>query len=350
MTSVSRAGRAEGRLQVLAVTNMYPTDSDPAYGVFVASQMESVARAGVDVSIEFIDGRRSKARYLTAIARVRRLAGGGQFDLVHAHFGLTGFVCAFQSTPLVVSFCGDDLLGASNGRGGATITSLPMVWMSRFAAHRANAIICKSDALVRALPATVDRSLVTVIGNGVDTEVFCPGDKAAARRELGMDQNERLILFPHDVRQPVKRYDLARAAIDQLQARGKAARLWVVNGVPHRRLPVYYRAADCMLLTSDHEGSPNTVKEGLCCDLPLVAVDVGDVKKLVSLAPNSLVVGREPSAIADGLDALLERGKREDGKAVRAEFGLPSVAARVVRVYEAALARRRIGSSLSASA
>jgi glycosyltransferase involved in cell wall biosynthesis len=324
-------------VRVLAVTNMYPTPDDPAYGVFVASQISSLTRLGVAVHVEFIDGRRSRLRYLVGIRRVRALASTGDFDVVHAHFGLTGFVCSFQPLPLVISYCGDDLLGASNGRGGSTIGSLPMVWLSRIAASRADQIICKSERLANALPRHVNRSRVSVIGNGVDTDIFSPGERNEARARLGIARDARLILFPHDVRQRVKRYDLAQAAVRTLRGRGVDGTLWVVNGVPHQQLPDYYRAADCLLLTSDHEGSPNTIKEGLCCDLPVVAVDAGDTARWIALASGSRIVDRTPDAIAEGLQAVLATGLRIDGSRIRAELGLSSVADRVLAVYEAAL-------------
>jgi glycosyltransferase involved in cell wall biosynthesis len=328
-------------VRVLAVTNMFPTAEDRLYGIFVSSQMESIARAGARVHVEFIDGRSNNWNYLTGIARIRRVAATHDFDVVHAHFGLTGFVCLFQDLPLVVSFCGDDLLGNSDGRGGATVRSRPMVWMSRIAARRADAVICKSDSLAAALPQEVDRSRVSVIANGVDTALFCPGDRDEARRHLGISNSERLVLFPHNITQRVKRYDLASAAAAILVANGIEARLWVVNGVPHDQLPQYYRAADCLLLTSDHEGSPNTVKEGLCCDLPVVSVDVGDVKRLVQMTPGSKLVPRDPQQIAAALASVLNSQQRIDGSVVRDELGLSAVADRVLRVYYAAIGNAR---------
>jgi hypothetical protein len=84
------------------VTNMYPTAADPGYGAFVAVQMDWVARCGCQVDIEILDKRAGRGRYLAGVRRVRHLARTGRFDLVHAHYGLTGFIAAFQRLPLVV--------------------------------------------------------------------------------------------------------------------------------------------------------------------------------------------------------------------------------------------------------
>ncbi len=186
-----------GAPRVLAVTNMYPTPADPGYGAFVAVQMDWVARCGAHVEVESLDRRAGKARYLVGVGRVRRLARTGRFDVVHAHYGLTGFIAAFQSLPLVVSFCGDDLLGTPNARGGITWKSRLQLPLSRYAARRADAIVCKSEELRAALPRARDRARAHVIPNGVNVEEFMPGDRVGARRRLGLDLREALVLFPH---------------------------------------------------------------------------------------------------------------------------------------------------------
>jgi len=114
--------------------------------------MASIADLGITVQVEYVNGRRSDWEYLWAIWRLRRLAHPEAFDVVHAHYGLTGFVAGFQRLPLVVSFCGDDLLGTPDGAGRITRKSRLVVRLSRIAACRADSIICKSEQLRAALP------------------------------------------------------------------------------------------------------------------------------------------------------------------------------------------------------
>jgi glycosyltransferase involved in cell wall biosynthesis len=327
-------------LRVLAVTNMYPTAENPTYGGFIETQMSAVARHGVHVEIEFINGRAADWHYLLGLARVNRLAHRGGFTVIHAHYGLCGFVCAFQSLPLVVSFWGDDLLGTPGRHGSLTLKSRLIRRISFAAARRADAINCESEEMRLQLPDPHIRDLAHVIPNGVNTERFHPGDRAAARARLGLDQSERLVLFPNTPTERRKRIDLAEAGLALLARDGIAARLWVVQGVPPAEMPDYFRAADCLLLTSDWEGSANVVKEAISCDLPVVTVDAGDARRWVSLAPGCALVAREPASIAAGLRAVLGKFGCVDGSRVRRELGIEGTASALVELYSEAVRHR----------
>jgi len=328
-------------VRVLAVTNMYPSPADPVYGSFVARQVRSLVTTGAEVEVLFVDGRRGSWAYLAAVGRILAALRRGRFDVVHAHYGLTGFFAGFHRHPLVVSFCGDDLMGTPDGRGGTLFVSRVARRLSWLAARRADAIICKSEGLRRALRRKADRDRAHVIGNGLDVTLFRPGDRRGARERLGLLLTERIVLFPHSRQQAaVKRLALAEAAIAELRERGVEARLWVVNGVAPDDMPDYYRAADCLLLTSEHEGSPNTVKEALACDLPVVSTDVGDVRRWVDHADGCRLVSPDTKSVADGLIEVLSGRPHVDGSKVREILGGTAVAKAVLMAYDEAMAAR----------
>jgi len=316
---------------------MYPNARDPAFGVFVEAQVQALAAEGWDVEVEFINGRGNRAAYLSGIGRVRRRARAGRFDVVHAHYGLTGFVAAFQPLPLVVTFHGDDLLGTPSASGGITFKSRIARGVSRIAARRAAGLICVSDELRRALVRPHDRARAHVIPGGIDTARFTPGDRMAARRRLRLPLDRKLVLFPSTPGERRKRRDLADAAIRDLNG----VQLLGVSGVPYDAMPDYYRAADCLLLTSDWEGSPTVVKEALCCDVPVVAVDAGDAWQWVRLAPGAQPVERDVAAIAAGLRIVLAGPGRVDGARVRTEVDWRRTARAVIAVYRDVIAARR---------
>lgn len=95
---------------------------------------------------------------------------------------------------------------------------------------------------------------------------------------LGLPSDGRVALFVGDPARPEKRYWLAQKTVNLLVSRIQVE-LIVASSGPYEQVPLYYmNACDALLLTSSHEGSPNAVKEALACNLPVVSVDVGDVR------------------------------------------------------------------------
>ena len=99
-------------MNVLVVTNMYPTSAEPWFGSFVRDQVEDLRTLGLDVEVLSFDGRKNRSEYARAARRARLLARPGRFDIVHAHYGLSGAVALAQrAAPVVTTFHGSDTGG-----------------------------------------------------------------------------------------------------------------------------------------------------------------------------------------------------------------------------------------------
>ena len=97
--------------------------------------------------------------------------------------------------------------------------------------------------------------------------------------------------------------------------------------------------ADVFALTSRHEGSPNVVKEALACNLPVVAVNVGDVaERLRGVEGCAVAASDDPADLARALERVLASGARAAGRQAVAELDERLLTARVVEVYRQALA------------
>jgi glycosyltransferase involved in cell wall biosynthesis len=92
-------------------------------------------------------------------------------------------------------------------------------------------------------------------------------------------------------------------------------------------------AADCLLLTSDWEGSPNVVKEALACNLPVVSVDVGDVRERLERVRPSVIVPRDSAEIGKAISDILKRGQRSNGRESGNVLSSETVSRRIVSLY-----------------
>jgi teichuronic acid biosynthesis glycosyltransferase TuaC len=335
MGSLVSFARRAADANVLVVTNMWPEPGNDGFGIFVRRQVGSLVARGLRCDVMVVHGRSSLLAYGIAAAQLARLSAGneGSYRLVHAHGGESAVPARFYlRAPLVVSYCGSDLLGARDDRG---VVSIP--WRLRRTALRehsrlARATITKTEELERRLPDPV-RARNSVIPNGVDRTLFAPMARTEARAALGWDGEKPVVLFAADPRLASKRVDLAQAACAAARRRGWDCRLHIAHGVPPDRMPLLMNAADCLLLTSAAEGSPNVVKEALACNLPVVSTPVGDVRALLQDVSPSAVAAPEPDALASALIDCTRDGDRSNGRQLTGWLDEGNIAERILDLY-----------------
>jgi glycosyltransferase involved in cell wall biosynthesis len=285
----------------------------------------------------FIDGRTSNAEYLRAIPRVRR-AARGDFDLIHAHYGLSGFIAVLQHRlPVVITFHGDDLLGTPDAEGRATRKSRVARILGVWAAARARAVVVVSPQLREALPEGPARRRAHVLPMGVDLARFSRVPREEACRALGLDPGRRRVLFAADPALPGKRFPLAEAAVQIARRDDANVELHVASNLPPERMPLEMSACDALVVTSIHEGSPMVVKEALACNLPVVSVNVGDVAERTRGVAGCRLVPPQPGAIASALGEVLHNGTRGDGRRAVEAVSIGRVAEELVTIYRSVL-------------
>jgi glycosyltransferase involved in cell wall biosynthesis len=319
---------------------MYPTEHRPGWGSFVQSQVESLRKAGIEVDVLIIEGYRNRWEYLRAIRTMRRMIREVKYDLIHAHYGLSGLVARFQfSVPIVMSFCGDDLYGHARSDGSPHPASLPLAWIHRQLSRFVDASIVKSEAMKSLLP----RPTASVIPNGVDLNMFRPMDRAAARQILKLDPDPAYILFPYSPERVRKNFAALQQAVHDLTVQRPdlpSLRILTVAGEPQERLPIYMNAADIMVLPSFWEGSPNAVKEALACNLKIVATDVGDVRERISNVAGTALCEPVAESIAKGIVEVIEERRPPNGREAVDGLSLEKVADRLIEVYHNVLRQR----------
>ena len=177
---------------------------------------------------------------------------------------------------------------------------------------------------------------VRVIPNGIDTSVFCPGDREAARLQVGLPLDIPIVLFSaNGIRvNPWKDYGTIEAACQSLSAEFNGRFLCVCLGagndeeptlpfmrfVPFLRDPSevakYHQAADVYVHAAKQEVFGKTITESLACGNPVVATNVGGISEQIREGETGFLV---PPGDALGITQAVSRLFRDD--AVRKRMG-----------------------------
>jgi glycosyltransferase involved in cell wall biosynthesis len=202
--------------------------------------------------------------------------------------------------------------------------------LSRFA----DLIIFNSDAgKLFHLARGVASSRAIVIHNGIDTTRFSPDPQAGFRWRLSWQVPEDALVIGIVGRiVPVKEYETflqaaARLARVRPQARficiGSGSREYMRSlqdlatrlglekkviwpGELFADLPAAYNAMDIYCSSSHAEGTSNVILEAMGCGVPCVVTDVGDSRLIVG-ETGAVVPPRDPEALADGLERMVQR-------------------------------------------
>jgi teichuronic acid biosynthesis glycosyltransferase TuaC len=318
-------------VRVLVVTNFMPDASAPQRGRWVRDQVDEVRRRGIEVDLfEFARGRNE---YLPAARRLRSLLRRQRFDLVHAHYGLAGWVARLAGAkPLIVTFHGTDVRHHLVGH------------LSRRLAWRLDLVAGVSRALFEdengrpGLPAVPGSA---VLPCGPDLRRFEPIARERARRELGLDPRGRYLFFPANPARPEKRHDRAAEV-----ATACGADLLTGGSIEPEEMPLWLNAANAVLVTSDYEGFGMAAVEALACEVPVLSTDVGIAPYALAGVDGCLCAPFDAAAWAAVAQQHLDApDPRVAGAGRAATLSAAAMAERVIEAYRAVLGDRSLRNS-----
>ncbi len=321
-------------INVIFITTEWTDTNYQAYAPFLVQQAEFLQREGVNFTVYYFHGKGNPLNYIKAWFDIRRQSEWKDTDILHAHWGQSGLLALNSKKKLVVTFWGSDLHGTVNNDGEYTVTGKLLVLISKFIAKKADYCIAVSKRLQELIPSGVNSE---IIPSGLDFSIFHPMEQMFCREKLGLNKSKKYILFVANPNNPIKRYKLAVDAVNCLDNYWNAD-LLVVNGHDHTIIPFFMNAGDVLILTSTHEGSPTIVKEALGCNLPIVSVDVGDVRELIDKIGGCEICESSPKSLAEGLKKVLSRGERIDAYEKIQFLDESHIAKKIIAVYRRVLA------------
>lgn len=332
-------------------------------------------RAGPERLVEKEHLRRYVREFEANLVRFQE-ANGLHYDVVHSHYWLSGQVGQRLKerwgVPHVAMF---HTLGEVKNRSRITEhESAFRIGAEQRLARSADRIVCASKherhLLERLYGADPDH--IAVVPCGVDLDLFQPADKESSRKALGFT-DEHIILFVGRI-EPLKGLDIlisaaaqlehephvyvlivggdkrSQSQVDELQGLasglGIGQRVCFLGAVDHEKLPLFYNAADIVVMPSYYESFGLVALEAMACGTPVVASRVGGLTSAVNDGETGYLISwRCPEPFAERLDLLLdnEELRRNLGQAAREaveRFRWGNVAEAIDNLYRELLAER----------
>lgn len=304
----------------------------------IRNQGESLREHGIEVSYYAIYQKGIKG-YLKSAAELRKILKQNHVDIIHAHYGWCGIVAflARRHEKIVTSFMGDDIVGSNNEDGSVTFKSKLLAAVNIFLGKY---IYARSIVKSEEMWSKSGKRNFVLIPNGVNIKKFSARNKTEARQKLGIPSDEKFLIFVSDPGRVEKNYALAEAATSLLSS--EKIRLFPVFNRSIDELVDYYSAADVMVMTSFHEGSPNVIKESLACGIPAVATPVGDIQWVFGNEPGYFISNFQPEELSIRLKEAFEFAainERTKGKDRILALGLDSdsIARKIIQIYSEVL-------------
>jgi D-inositol-3-phosphate glycosyltransferase len=315
------------------------------------------------------------------------LRAGVRYDVVHAHYWLSGWVAElarrYWDTPFVQMF---HTTAHMKNAVAAEVDREPDLRL-----RTEKRLLTLADGIIAANPDEradliwrmgVPTEKVCTIPPGVDLELFQPVPRAAARAGMGIAADERVVLFVGRI-DPIKGIDtlieaaeiiLSRQTLaqpptflivggdldddgnpvgplslvaDAVAAKGMASHFRLVGSQPQNQLPLFYSAADVVAVPSRYESFGLVAVEALACGAPVVASRAGGLRFTIEEGITGLLVKpQSPAALAGALETVLADDDLRASMSAAARpsverYDWPHIASQVMHVYRRLAAGHR---------
>lgn len=319
-------------MRILHITTNYPSKEYPIFGIFVKEQVESLRKRGLECDVFYCDGKNQGfKRYITYVPRLWWRILTGRYDLLHCHHALSAIITLMTLWPLAKK-CMLSYQNDPDREWGPK-------YFARF--NRVfNAFIVKNRSEYLRYPN------VTYLPNGCNADFFRPMDRAECRRKLGLKYDSIYVLYMDSNKgvRTQKRKDRYDETLELLRTRYGYSQVESIelHNTPRDMIPLYMNAIDFHLMSSDYEGSPNSVKECMCCNTPVVSTDVGNVREMIGDIDGCEVVDEfTAEALAAAADRVLRRKEPFCGREqfLAKGYGMDAVAERLENIYKSILKR-----------
>ena len=286
-------------MNILIISNMFPSRKDPVYGTFIKEFTDSfTSYNGVkNTKLIAIKGRNNflpvkLLKYLLFYFKLLVVLVFEKFDIVYVHtitFPIVPIKLAskIKNLPLIFNTHGTDLLGTGKFTSSLREMAKPLLYNSLSIVSPSEYFKGEIESFLPGYP--IDKIFVSPSG-GVDTKVFHPFDvQKKDAFTIGfvsrIDEGKGWELFLEAVKHLSTKYCNIRGIIAGRGGQVEKMKLMIkkldighivkyVGPIPHDKLPEIFNQLDCFIFPSMLKESLGLVGiEALSCGVPVIASD-----------------------------------------------------------------------------
>jgi glycosyltransferase involved in cell wall biosynthesis len=256
---------------------MWPYSGKIFYGIFVKEQVEALTRyfPDFDNKLWFIRGwgYTGKFNYIFSIFHLNWHLLFYKYDIIHIHSALSGIFLLFAPSKknVIITLHGTEILDTRQYR------------ISKYVIKKAKYLICVSNEI---------ESIIKKDNPNITTNVV----PCAVRDDFFVDNRKKKdaiirIAFASSKHRTVKNYPLFMEIISRMRmVCSHEIQTIELNNKTREEILADLNAADLLIMTSLHEGSPQIIKEAMCCNTPVICSNVGDVQYMLEGVDNCCVL------------------------------------------------------------
>ncbi|MBB6450390.1 glycosyltransferase involved in cell wall biosynthesis [Geomicrobium halophilum] len=358
-------------MRILVISNMYPSPSSPAFGIFVKNQVEGLQAEGMDLTVAAIRDPRTEKwnvlkKYLRWVTH-SLLRFTRNYDLVHAHYAFpSGWLARLhyriRKVPYIVTVHGGDL------NKMAQKGSFFKKQTKRILEDAAHVITVGPDLYKEVTSKyNIPEERVSLLNMGVDRSIFYP--RINERNPFQTNRQQKHLLFVGNLIKE-KGIEELLSAVARMYYDGQNVRLHLV-GAPKSNdyeqklhefvqtlgleecvqfhgpksqddVARYMTYADLFILPSHIEGFGLVALESMACGTPVVASRTGGLPFLLSGGAGTLAEPQNIDSLTSAIDEVLSNSEVQKcqinagfGKAE--SFDARSIIQEVVNLYHRAV-------------
>lgn len=339
-------------MNLLVISNNYPSQATPNYGAFVYNLMQELAKFhevtiispykinllftpknetyGKDdcrvlrpiycsvgnrklgmVDLGRVSAMNISKAYQRALQKLPRKP-----DIVYAHFLSNAIHIAdyvqTNNLPLVVA------------SGESTYNSwinTPVHLKDKLFRNVRHIIAVSQENKIQLCELGFDDEIITVIPNAVDYNLFRPMDKIMCKNKLGFSSNDFVIGFvghfnhrkgPNRIIKAIKSMEDKDIKLICVGNKGKLIQnefTKILSPVPNYQLPEIYNAFDVFVLPTLNEGHCNVIEEAKACGIPVISSKGTSVEEQIDDSTGVLIDPLKISEISNAISELKQNKK-----------------------------------------